>query len=76
MITYDLILKKGFANTFVLTTKEGFILYKPRAHTLADAMRECEAYMSTWTSVRIRTEEEYDKENKRDNVSSETSGND
>lgn len=75
MITYDLILKKGFAGTFLLTTKQGFVLYKPRAHTIGDAMRECEAYMSTWTSVRIRTEDQYEQEEQRDNVSPKTSGN-
>lgn len=69
---YDLILKEGFSNSYSLVTKSGRVLYQCRSSNLYNAMLEARAYMSSWNSVRIRTEEEYEQDEKRDRVSEST----
>jgi hypothetical protein len=75
-IYYDLILRSDGSGRWALYTLKGIKFYEVRAHTLSKAIEECNAYMSTWTSVRIRVEEEYEQEKQRDNVSSSSSGDD
>jgi hypothetical protein len=70
---YDLLLKRS-GSGFELVTLAGRKLFTPRDHRLEQAMKEAQAYMSTWTSVRIRTEEEYEQDQARDRVSEQTAG--
>lgn len=70
---YDLILKKS-VGCYELITLTGRVLFTTRDHRLEQAMNEANAYMSTWMSVRIRTEEEYEQDEKRNRVPTEASG--
>jgi len=75
-IKFDLILKKDGANRWALYTLKGIKFYDVKARIFEKAIEESRAYMSTWTSVRIRTEEEYEQEKQGDNVSKSSTGDD
>lgn len=65
---YDLILKENYGGTYCLTTMDGRILFQCRSTNEYNSMLEARAYMSSWHSVRIRTEEEYEQDQEGDRV--------
>lgn len=70
---YDVILIKSYNNYEIVTTK-GVVLYSMRAPSDRVAMDKARAYMSSWQSVRIRTEDEYEKDKARDRMLESTAG--
>lgn len=65
---FDLLLTLS-SGSYMLVTIEGRKLYNVRHPTKEGAMREALNYASSWHSVRIRFEEEYEQEKKRAGVS-------
>jgi hypothetical protein len=55
---YDLILKKDWLNEYGLYKKDGSKIFTIRADNISSAYKDAEAFMSSWSSVRITTEEE------------------
>ena len=51
--TYDMILKKGLGYGYYLETVTGTLFYEFTASNDPEAMRIAQAWMSSWSSVRI-----------------------
>ena len=69
-MTYDreMVLKRDNNGFYVLYTSKGLRFYECRELNREKAMQESLAYMSTWNSVIIRTEEEYEQKKQRDSL--------
>jgi hypothetical protein len=52
-ITYDMILKNVLGYNYSLESQAGIKMYEFAAHDDSEAMKIAQAYMSSWSSVKI-----------------------